>query len=552
MRQFSLAAIALVSSLAAAAAAPASAFWPSFQARAGWAPLPPHTPAFRVQRASLSMLGSAGPYQTAVYEIRDAAAGDGIVAVYVPAASEDVEGWKQGATPELLLLAPTPALALPALPPLPRYGWAWLWGAKLVTIPWLDCCNVTGDTAGFAFSAAGAAQMTLSQAQTWVPSGNKPGRDAQSLHTFTLLYDSAIGYRIDVVASLRINAAAAPARVEFVNFLTPHLANPWPAPNSPNLLGPRSNVTAWTADAGTSWRGFAQNLLAGAMLHTYNISANASGSGLGAVAMAAAGGWSAALAHGGGDGLAYLQATCPTWMDQHQIVELPPAGADGYVRAAPTFSHAYLPPAGAAAILGALDLISHAGDGSRGNGSAVMLRVGVLEDFSQQPVPLTQPLRALVSTYYNPDYSVVAAGALRAGRALRVPALAPAAAAGLYAFANPQPLIPLNGSTAYVAQAAALPPPPGACAGGAARLVVLLYEDDDFNTPARLLEYASVNASGGAWAPLRAAFVSPPWVSYADVRLEALAPAAPAACNASALFADFFFGLAAGAPPQPV
>ena len=163
----------------------------------------------------------------------------------MPAASEDVEGWKQGATPELNLLTPLPSLAPTILPPLPRYGWAWLYGAKVVTIAWLDCCNITGDTSSFSFSVNGAPQLTLIQTQAWVPGGNKPGRDALSEHTFTLLYDTAVGYHIDIVASLRINAAAAPPRVEFVKFLKPHLANPWPT-----IPSTRSNVTAWTADAG--------------------------------------------------------------------------------------------------------------------------------------------------------------------------------------------------------------------------------------------------------------------------------------------------------------
>ena len=207
-------------------------------------------------------------------------------------------------------------------------------------------------------------------------------------------------------------------------------------------------------------------------------------------------------------------------MDQQQVVVLPAAEADGIIHVAPTFSLAYLPPLGASAIFNKLDLISHVGDRTRGNGSAVMLRVGVLEDFSDQPLPLTQPLRSLVSTYYNPDYSIVSAGVTRTGNALRVPALSPTAADTFYAFANPQPLIPLNATTQYVAQAVSLPP---ACTGAVARIVVGIFEDDDFNTPVRIIQYASQNATGNAWESLLAAFTSPKWVSYADVRMEALA-----------------------------
>jgi hypothetical protein len=305
----------------AAPAEDASAFWAAYQTQVPtWPVLPAHTPSFHVVNASVPFTGSNGSYQVLMYELRDAATpNDGIVAVYIPYPSENTQHYKPGADPELNLLVPLPSLVPAVLPALPRYGWAWLYGAKVVTIPWLDCCSVTGDSAGFAFSPDFAPTLTLTQRQAWVPSGSTPGRDAQSVHNFTLRYDTVVGYRIDVAASMRINNAAAPRSLEFLNMLSPHLANPWPVQNSPTTLGgPRSTVTAWTLNgARGSWRGFAENLLSGAMLGQYNISANAAENSAGAVVLAAPGGYSAALAHGSsiGEGASmYLQATCPTWV----------------------------------------------------------------------------------------------------------------------------------------------------------------------------------------------------------------------------------------------
>ena len=235
-------------------------------------------------------------------------------------------------------------------------------------------------------------------------------------------------------------------------------------------------------------------------------------------------------------------------MDQHQFVSFPsPLPAGGYVTVAPTFSLAYLPPAASDAILSSVQVITHVSDGTRGNGSAVMIRLGVLEDFSQQPVALTEPLRALVTVRYNPDYKLVDAGAGR-GRALSVaPVPNPS---DFYAFSNMQPLIPLNASTAYLGRAAALPPYSSACPGSVARLVVMLFEDDDFNTQNdRLLLYSSINATGSQWQALNLSFTSPPWPSYADVRFEAYEGLPACTDKTPALFDNFFFGRAEDAPP---
>jgi hypothetical protein len=220
---------------------------------------------------------------------------------------------------------------------------------------------------------------------------------------------------------------------------------------------------------------------------------------------------------------------------------LPPPGADGFVAIAPTFALAYVPAPVGAAVLARATVATHVGDGSRGNGSSVIIRLGVLEDFSAQPVSLTTPLRGLVQVAAAPDYTLVdAAPAGRAGRALSVAALSGAAAAAdFYAFASTTPLVPLNVSTQYVAFVDARG---AACA--ATTLRVSLYEDDDFNSHARLINYTSSGGAAGVWSHLSLSFESPAWPAYADVRMQVIGDA----CDESSLFQHFFFGRAIDAP----
>ena len=528
---------------------PASSFFKSFASRVNW-PLPSqHTPNFYATRENITLLGSFGVYNITVFAIRDASppANGGVIAAYIPAASENVEGWKQGVTPELNLLVPLPALAPQSLPAIPRYGWSWLYGAKVVTIPWLDCCNITGDSSGFSFSDDFRDVWTLTQFQSWYPNGKYKGRDAQSIHTFTLCWDPTVGYRIDMVTSIIINTGSAPRTIEFVNFLTPQLANPWPFPAAHDFLpSTRSTVTAWSSDVGVNWQGFAENILAGAMLHTYNVSL-VNSSSVGAVVMAASGSYSAALAFSG-DGLTFLQATCPTWMDQHQIVVLPPPGPDGYVACSPTFSLAYLPSAASDDILSRVSLITHKGDGTRGNGSSVFLRLGVVENFEDQPVSLTTPLRALAQVWSSPDFMLMKNGGNRNGTALAIKTLPPSEADQFYAFAISVPLVPLNVSTMYSFRALTLAPSTDVCPPGfsaTAKLAVGIYEDDDFNTQERLLWFNSSVATGGeSWVNLSVSFMSPPWPSYADIRFMSIGAddSQPCESNATALFDDVYFG----------
>jgi hypothetical protein len=468
----------------------AAAVWAALAASAALPLQPAHAPVFSLSLENLTLVGASAPYTLPVHVVRDTGSGApqprGVVVAAWTERTSFLVQTGGGGLGEFSLLAPSPALAPRELPALPRYGWAWLWGAKATTVTWLDCCGVTGDESGWTIAAApDGASVALRQWQRWLPNGSHAGRDAYSEHNFTLAWDRVYGYTVEAVTRLRINAAAAPAAAEFVNFLPPRLASPWPpglapggwpappagAPLPPGAGPwplPHATATLWANDsAATAFTGFGDNLLAGAELGTYALARAATA---GVVLVAARGAHAPGLAYGlsPGDGNAsFLQQTCPTWMDQHQLLRLPPAGADGFVDVAPAWSLRWAPPAAADWALARATLL-HSADAPPANPpprwfASNMLRVGAVETFEAQPVPLTAPLRALVTAKYAADYDVVAqpgVGLNGSGAAWRVAARAEAAAsADSYAFANQQPLIPLNASTGVrvlgVAKAAA-------------------------------------------------------------------------------------------------
>lgn len=567
-------------SFAAAAASPAASFFASLARTASVAELPPHAPFFSVTLERVALIGSAGEYDLPVHVIRDKNAGGVVVATYYERDSFLFQTNSTGpGLGELQLLAPTPQLAPLLLPQLERVGWAWLFGAKATTITWLDCCAVTGDSSGVSIVAsADGSSVLLSQWQHWVPTGSHPNRTAVSVHNFTLAWDPVYGYSIDADLFLRINAAAAPKQVEFLNFLTPHLINPWPTaqlfpwrvePSGaplPPAVGPwpvtRPTVTAWANDTeGAAWTGFADNPLAGAELGKYAMNLLQ-----GATLMVTPGAYAPAIAYGAepASGLSFSQETCPTWADQHQVVTLPPPAADGFITATPTFSIRWVPPTVSAYVLAHLTLLHSSPSNSSGPRwmSSNMLEVGVTTRFDQQPFALTEPRRALVQPHYMPDYVVLHGenvGVNGSNSAWRVDAREPASAqADSNAFASAQPLIPLNASTRYDFSAWCKLVPNTTTPS--AMLWLGIFEADDFNfqlsagpsygrlaymnssvlTAEGLLgsgqlwtssavrtDFAPVlhkrpptspRAAPGAWMLLSITFTSPSFPSYADLR----------------------------------
>ena len=584
----------------------AAQFWDTLAASTQLPLQPPHTPFFTVTLEHVPYNGAVGPYTLATHVVRDQAAGGVVVAVWVEDDSVGQEHNITGLTPGLNLLAPTPAMAPLELPTLERYGWAFLYGARLVTISWLDCCSITGDAYGATFTAApDGASATLSQWQSWVPTGHVPGRTGSSVHNFTIAWDPVYGYSVDAVTSLRINSAslAGLQAVEFLNFLAPTLLQPWPAgarvgtwggthPSGaplPAELGPwplpLSTHTAYTNDsAGAAWTGFANNVLAGGEMDRYYMQPTT-----GATVYAVPGGYSPGLAWAaspaqGAAGMA--QETCPAWGDQHHFVLLPAGpGPDGYFTLAPQFALRWAPPPISQRVLAQLTDV-HSSPPPPGYpyppprwSASNFLRIGALEDFEAQAVPLTQPLRALTystgrSGPVGYDYDVVPGQGRGGSAAWRLAAMLPSEAAQPAAFQSPVPLLPLNASQGYALSAwvrlgagwhpsatallwvglyeetlIAGPGPSygrlayfnssvltgGGVGGGAAAWVSEAVTGGrpvlrSSSSRSRSSGSASANSSAQAdgWTLLDIHFVAPPWASFADLRPIVASPAGSA------------------------
>jgi len=219
---------------------------------------------------------------------------------------------------------------------------------------------------------------------------------------------------------------------------------------------------------------------------------------------------------------------------------------------APQFRLFFLSPVATATVLERVAVVTH-NDSTHRPGSSAMLRLGVVEGFDDQPVSLTQPLRALVQAYYQPDY-VLAPGQGRSGSvAWQVGAMSPAGAAQFYAFANPQPLVPLPAGAAvnYTAWVRVAPANVSATTV-TAFLSLALYESDDFNVQARMPAVVSLNATTpGTWQQLHVTARTPGFVTYADIRVVAITEpvtvgdVAPSATtpNDVAFVDDWFFGV---------
>ena len=97
-----------------------------------------YTPSFRIATDSLPLIGYNGSYVLPIHVIYDDnAAEGGIVGTYIRKDSF-ITQTAGNAMGEINLLTHDPRLVKKPLLPIARYGWAYLFGQRLTTIPWLD------------------------------------------------------------------------------------------------------------------------------------------------------------------------------------------------------------------------------------------------------------------------------------------------------------------------------------------------------------------------------------------------------------------------------
>lgn len=324
-----------------------------------------HQPAFTVAKESFAQAKAQGEEQKEFWVIRD---GGKAIAVLDEGASQ------------LDWIGPRLDQAIGKLD-MPRvYSWARLLGCRISTVAWIDGQGASGDTRTHAFEGGGAT-ITLVARETWTTK-----RQGESEYRFTLRFDPVLGYCWDAstriaVGQLDKEKDGKPRRkVELFNVQPNALSSPWPDEA-------RYDRTVISLAGSDGFLGFANNLVAG----------DRSDNG-GRLKMRERGltafvadpqGWGLALVRGETANEHAPNSTCNVWMDQHNHLlfpEQPDAQGRHVIQA--QWRWVGLPPAVVAELAKRTKLIEF---GER----AVMVRLGIDENFDDQPLALDTPARGL-------------------------------------------------------------------------------------------------------------------------------------------------------------
>ena len=447
-----------------------------------------HVPDFRAEPRTFTFHGPDGPYEQTMHVILD---GDRCVALY-------------SSRPQIDLITHDPAQAPKELAMPPRYHNATFFGTRVTTIGWPDKWAVSGDEHGFEFTGGGKT-IALTEWQRWKPDGPL-GRTGESVHAFTLRLDPVLGYTIDI--DCRFVADKLPAErgkpkrgFEFTNLLAGRMVDVWPGRS-------RCDRTIYCPAEGDK---FAASRYAGWASHV--VAADRSDNGRdvtvrrgGFVGFIDDGAWSPVLAREGP--YRFTLSTCNVWQDQHNHVDFPPEpDADGVYRMNPKFRLAFLPPEVTSHLWREMTLEDFGGM------RAVVVRIGRLEDFEDQPLPLTEPVRGAAGH----GLRVTTDAAHSGDKSLVVKGSASPDDRGAFLFL---PQLNLRARTAYRLEAWIKVEGEGARAS----VVGDLYEWTPHN-PERLVRQETPAVEGGqGWHHVALDFETPDFDPYVDLRFRCVGP----------------------------
>lgn len=463
-----------------------------------------HRAQFTVEKQEIAYRTPTGEERKTVWVIKD---GKRNVAVYSD-------------RPQIDLITGDPATAPEVIDWPVRYHNATFLNTRITTIAYVDRWGVSGDTAGFDFSKPGA-EITLTEWQRWTKEG-KFKRDGQTFARHTLRVDPVLGYVIDVEGEMAfaeppVNAKGKPIlSVEVTNFLAAGMSDIWPGSwRLDNTFYSRSDMASLT------FRGWKSNLGAA------DISDNKTNMKLrdaGLVGFIDKDKPAPVIAHAPGHAVSL--ATCNVWQDQHNHVTLAEKpDKDGVYRTRYAYRFAYMPPEMANAALERTRIDDF--NGAR----FIMIRFGRVEDFEDQPLPLTVTDRAGYATAFGPK-SRISEDAARSGKkALHVKGFEnkEKATAGYNGFIF-TPQFNLKANTAYRVTC----------------YVKLVGEDMEAYVTGDLYEYtphqpervkaqkSNVVKIGEGWQKIELEFTTPAWDPFIDLRLIA-------AGKGDAYFDDFEF-----------
>jgi len=326
-----------------------------------------YKPEFSVAQEDRVFLNAAGGHKEMLWVIRD---GQRIVALYSPTLGH-VE-----------LFTHDPAQGQAKLNVGPRYHQPRLIGTRVTTRIWL----APMETFEYEFGGNERA-LKLVETNRWQASGRQGlGVNVDSNYTLTLRLDPVCGYTIDMDCRLLMEKIPKGkdgkplASAEWCNLLAGHVSDVWPG----RARYDKTVFSQLGLPAGRYW-GWWNNLAASD--HSDDDAAKMRGREDGFVAfLADKDGWGPALVCIGPH--EHSLATGNAWQDQRNILAMPAeADLDGKYRMSTRFRLVFLPPEVTAEVLR-----NTAVNDFRG-ARAVMVRIGVVEDFEDQPLPLTTPVR---------------------------------------------------------------------------------------------------------------------------------------------------------------
>jgi hypothetical protein len=333
-----------------------------------------HVPAFRVERRTFSFAHAHGVTENKQWQV--VLDGDRVVALL---RSGDIQ-----------LIAPNPELASTRLGmPTERYHLDNLLGPAL-TIH--QACGTVWTHGSIYDEEAGVGDTS----QHWEGDGRtlalvreRKSGSVQLTHRFTLSCDPVYGYRIDGDYRLAMREQPGAKQTFSGGTFCPGNYVPWPD-------AARFDLTVFTPADAPLIRGWANNLIcmdrcdANKSLFAWRDK--------GFIAyIAPDGGWSPVRTRADGFGSIPMQL-CNAHDDFHVNMPYPAADpdGDGYRRWHLVHRLMWMPPEMGRAVRATTQLIEQ-------QNSGVIIRLGTLEDFEDQPVPLTQPRRGLAWTSNPPN-----------------------------------------------------------------------------------------------------------------------------------------------------
>lgn len=331
---------------------------------------------FSAEKRRFDFTGPQGRYYDSIWVIMD---GDKYVSLYF---EQD--------KPYLDVFAANPDSAPAELIMPVRHHNATLLGTRITTSVWYDQWAISGDLHKVSISEGGE-ELTITESQKWLPDG-KYKRRGESVYKMTFKVDPYLGYVVELECSLITNDSLKNS-VEFINFMPPDVVNPWPGES-------QFPYTVYSSANDSGYEGFANNLYAGnlsdEMKTDWGKGFEVRNGGL--IAMVEEGSWSPALFRKGDT--RFVHRTCDAWLDQHNHILLPRRDEDGFFRMNPKFLFAYVPPTVSSFLVDQVQL----NDFDRRE--ETMIRLGVVEDFENQPLPLTSTQIGMTKGFWEEDFII--------------------------------------------------------------------------------------------------------------------------------------------------